>query len=345
MNQPFSIAILGAGMYGKVHIRCLQGDSRARVTWVCNRKLENAQQVAAEFGIANPSDDYRQALADPQVDGAVIAAPPYLHAEMLEEALQAGKHVLLEKPMVANRGEIGRVVAAVEAHPGQIVLEASCRHARLQPKFRFVKGLIDSGKLGRVYHIHHNHLMRTTFVEYNPAGTWGADKKLGAGGPFMDWGVYDLSFHLGLLGDVPQLRSLRSFTINGLHDIHRLAPVTDVEQHGAAWMEFDTGLTYYYERGAGVHCETACETRIYGEKGGLRLQFPTWDSNVIEFFYEEEGKPFKETITVDMSAHPPNDDIPLVGHFLDCLEGRDQPMMPVKLAAKHQEILFEILGE
>ena len=343
MPNKFSVAVIGGGMWGKVHIRCLQESERAAVTWVCNRSLENAQQAAAEFDIPHASDDYRQALADPKVEAVVIATPPYLHTEILEEALQAGKHVLIEKPMTADPLELPRILAAVQAAPEQIVLEASCRHSRLQPKFIFVKALIDSGKLGRVYHIHHNHLMRTTFVEYNPSGTWGVDKKLAGGGPFIDWGVYDLSFHLGLLDDIPQLSAVHSFTINGLHDIHTLAPVTDVEQHGAAWMEFDSGLTYYYERGAGVHMETACETRIYGEKGGLRLQFPTWDSNQIEFFDEENGAPRKETLTVELSEHASNDNIPLVGHFLDCLEGKAQPMMPVELATKHLDILFWIL--
>jgi len=104
----------------------------------------------------------------------------------------------------------------------------------------------------------------------------------------------------------------------------------------------NTGLTYYYERGAGVHGETACETRIYGEKGGLRLQFPTWDSNEIEFFYGQD-EPHKERITVDMSAHPADDNIPLVEHFLDCLEGKAEAMMPLERAGKHLEILFGIL--
>jgi predicted dehydrogenase len=237
------------------------------------------------------------------------------------------------------------VVRAAQDHPELVVLEASCRHTRLQPKFRFIKEVIDSGKLGRVYHIHHNHLGRTTFVEYNPAGTWGVDKTLAGGGPFIDWGVYDLSFHLGLLDDEPKLKSLRCFKINGLHDVSGYAQVADVEQHGAAWMEFDTGLTYYYERGAGVHAETDCETRIQGTKGGLRFHFPTWESTTVEYFFEENGEPKKETFEVDMSGHGPDDDVPLVAHFLDCLEGKAEPMMPVELAAKHMEILFRILSD
>jgi predicted dehydrogenase len=66
----------------------------------------------------------------------------------------------------------------------------------LNPKYTFIKNLIDSGKLGDIYYIHHNHLGQGTFVEYNPNGAWAMDKRYAGGGPFMDWGEYDLSFHL-----------------------------------------------------------------------------------------------------------------------------------------------------
>jgi predicted dehydrogenase len=238
---------------------------------------------------------------------------------------------------------VGRIVRAVEAAPDRIVLEASCRHTRLNRKFPFVKGLIESGKLGEVYHIHHNHLKRATFLEHNPKGKWAMDKKLAAGGPFADWGVYDLSFHLGLLNDAPQLKSLRRFTRNDLRDMSNLVEHSDVEQHGAAWMEFDTGLTYYYERGSGVHAEVPNETRIHGTKGGLRFQFPTWDSNEIEFYSVENGDPRNEVFTVDMTDAP-DDGLAIAAHFLDCLDGKAEPLMTVQLAAKHMEILFRIMG-
>jgi hypothetical protein len=86
---------------------------------------------------------------------------------------------------------------------------------------------------------------------------------------------------------------VRSFSRHDPRDVSRLVEFSDVEQHGAAWMEFEPGLTYYYERGAGVHGETPNETRLYGMNGGLRFQFPSWDSNDVEFFYTESGEPHK----------------------------------------------------
>ncbi|HET9912902.1 MAG TPA: Gfo/Idh/MocA family oxidoreductase [Anaerolineales bacterium] len=340
--KKYKLGIIGAGMYGKVLMRCFRQDPRAEILWVNSSSEATTKAAAEEFGVEKWALDYREVLADPTVDAAIIATPPYLHAEQLEAALAAGKHVLLEKPMAESMASARKIVAAVEQSPEQIVLEASCRHTRLTRKFQFIKEMIDSGKLGEIYHIHHNHLARTTFIEWNPSGAWAMDKMRAGGGPFIDWGVYDLSFHLGLLDDVPQLKSLRSFSRNDLRDVTNLVSFSDVEQHGAAWLEFDTGLTYYYERGAGVHAETPNETRIYGTQGGLRFQFPAWDSNEVEIFYTEHGEPRKETFTVDMSDAP-DDSLALTTHFLDCLDGAE-PLMPVQRAAKHMEILFKILG-
>ena len=341
MNK-YNLGIIGAGMYGKVLMQHFQRDERASLIWVNSASEATTRAAAEELGVEKWSPDYRDVLNDPTVDAVAIATPPYVHAEQLEAALAAGKHVLLEKPIAESRESLARIMKAVEAARDLIVLEASCRHTRLTPKFQLIKSMIDAGKLGEIYHIHHNSLSRTTYIEYNPKAAWAMNKKLAAGGPFADRGVYDLSFHLGLLNDAPELKSMRRFTRNALRDMSRYVAFSDVEQHGAAWMEFDTGLTYYYENGAGVHNETPNVTRLYGTKGGLRFQHFSWDSNEIEYFTTEDGEPRKETFTVD-TTDAPEDSLALTKHFLDCLDGKVKPQMSAQLAAKHIEILFEIL--
>ncbi len=341
--MTYNIGIIGAGMYGKVLGRCLQQDERARITWVNSASEATTRAAAEEFGVEKWSLDYREVLADAAVDAVIIATPPYLHAEQLAAALAAGKHVLIEKPLAESPESVEKIVEMANKAAGCVVLEASCRHTRLTRKFQFIKGLIDSGKLGEIYHIHHNHLTRGTFIEWNPKGAWAMNKALAGGGPFIDWGVYDLSFHLGLLNDQPELLSLRRFSRNDLRDVSKLVEFSDIEQHGATWLEFSGELTYYYERGAGVHAETANETRMYGTKGGLRFQFPSWDSNDVEFFYVENGEPRKETLTVDTTGAE-DDSLAIIHHFIDCLDGKAQPLMTVETAAKHMRILFKILG-
>jgi len=343
--KTYNLGIIGAGMYGKYLMRAFQQDlRRAKIVWVNSASEATTRSAAEEFGVEKWSTDYRDVLNDPSVDAVVIATPPFLHAEQLEESLKAGKHVLLEKPIAESRESLGRIVKAVESAPSLKVLEASCRHTRLTRKFNFIKEIVDSGKLGEVYHIHHNTLSRGTFIEYNPNGAWAMNRKLAGGGPFADRGVYDLSFHLGLLNDIPQLKSMQRFTRNDLRDMSNHVNFSDIEQHGAAWMEFDTGLTYYYETGGGVHNETPNETRLYGTKGGLRFHHFSWDSNEVEYFTTENGEPVRETFTVDTTGQI-DDTLAITTHFLDFLAGKAEPLMTVPLAAKHMEILFKILNE
>ncbi len=342
MSAKIPVGVIGAGMWGNVETEKFCQAPRATVEWVCDPIQKRLDAVSAKYPVQKTSPDYHDLLADPHVEAVVISTPPYLHVPIALEALAAGKHVLIEKPMAVNVDQIDQIEAAVKRHPDLVVLEGSCRHARLQPKFAFVKNLIESGKLGEIYHIHFSGMGQTTFVEYNPQGTWALEKRLAGGGPFLDWGVYDLSFHLGILDDRPELTGLNAFAIHGLRDMSAWGAQADVEQHGAALLTFDTGLTFSYERGAGVHNQTPFETRIYGTRGGLRFKYPAWESNAIAYFYADD-RPHKKTLRVDMSAHPKHDHIPVVEHFLDCITGQAQPVMPVALAGKHLKILFQIL--
>jgi predicted dehydrogenase len=343
MSEHITIGIIGAGMIGDVHINTIRNDGRGKVKWIAAATDETLLKKLSKHDIKHGTLDYNDILNDPEVDAVVIASPPFTHLEMTFAAIESGKHILLEKPMTVNMNESNQIIEKAKNY-SKVLLECSCRHARLQPKFRFAKKMIEDGELGEVYHIHHNHLMRSTFIEYNPAGKWALDKTKAGGGPFLDWGVYDLSFHLGLLNDEPNLKEIKSFTKSGLKKFKDKNIKQNVEEHGAAYMEFNSGLTYYYERGSGVHCETANETRIYGTKGSLRFGYCSWDSPVLDYFYTDNDENEKlDKIEIDMSKHS-DDNQELMKHFLDCIINGTKPMMTPALAGKHLGILFKILS-
>ncbi len=74
----YNLGIIGAGMYGKVLMRCFQQDERSHITWVNSASETTAKSAAEEFGVNKWTLDYREILADPAVDAVVIATPPYL---------------------------------------------------------------------------------------------------------------------------------------------------------------------------------------------------------------------------------------------------------------------------
>lgn len=343
MHSPLHLGLIGTGMIGDVLIRAVRKDGRAEVTHIAARTDKTLQTQLEKFRIPQGTTDYRKLLLDPDLDAVVIASPPFTHFRMTEDALRAGKHVLLEKPMVVNREEAEALQNGVRKHPDLTVLECSCRHTKLTPRFRIIKEIMDSSDVGEVYHIHHRALTRGTFIEYNPAGAWAHQKDKAGGGPFLDQGVYDLAFHLGLVDDRPQIRRMRSFTKNGLKVFPDPSFQSDIEEHGAAWMEFDTGLTYYYERGGGVPCEASNQTRVHGTRGSLRFSYNSWDPPELELFHHQNGKE-KHSIQTLPSQGGEEDNLELVGHFFDILLHGAEPLMPVTLAAKHLEIIFKILN-
>jgi len=333
-----TVAVVGGGMIGAKHVEALEAGGRARVKWVCDASEELLRQWAADARVERVTPHAADVFADPEVDAVIVATPPATHAALGLAVLRAGKHLLLEKPMAVAREEAAALVEEAVRRPGQIALDASCRHARLQPKFDFVKAIVASGRLGEIYHLHHVMLSPETFLDWNPRAHWAMEKRLAGGGPVLDWGVYDLSFLLGVLGDGPALRGVTAFRRGGLR-----TRSGDVEQHAAAFLAFDGGLTVAYERGAGVHGEARTETRIHGTRGGLRLGYPTWEPPAVELFEEgPDGKPRREVLPVDLGGHA-DDNAALVAHFLDCVEGRATPAMPFGRAAKHLDIILRIL--
>ncbi|BAW95955.1 oxidoreductase [[Synechococcus] sp. NIES-970] len=105
-NQTIGVAIAGTGFGQKIHIPGLQHHHRTEVVSVYHRDPMQAAAIAAEHHIPNHASDFAELLADPAVAAVAISTPPFLHYDMAKQALLAGKHVLLEKPMTLNGSEV-----------------------------------------------------------------------------------------------------------------------------------------------------------------------------------------------------------------------------------------------
>lgn len=348
-SKTITFGIIGAGMIAEKHIEGLQKTNHAKVKWVARSDKNRLAEFQQRYNIACGTTDYHELLADPEVDAVVITSPPAMHYEMFKACVAAGKHILLEKPAAIQREHIEEMVKLAEAHPELIISDCSARHARLTPKFRKVKEIIDSGMLGEIYYIHHNSAarQRRPGIEYHPSAKWFLNKEIAGGGVLFDWGVYDLSFHLGLLNDVPQVKSTNLlFMINGLDRKDPGTDVFDVEEHFAATLQLTGGIKYYWEHASNANVEVPNETRIYGTKGGIKLAFCSWESPVIEFFdvaEEGRGAARSERIEVDMTGHDDND--ALSTHFVNVLLGKEQLLMPLSLAYKHLDVIYKLYDQ
>jgi predicted dehydrogenase len=159
---------------------------------VGSRRREAADAFAAEFGIAHAHGSYEDLVADPDVDIVYISTPHPLHAENAILALEAGKHVLVEKPFTLNAAEASRV-RDVAAERGLLAMEAMW--TRYLPHMVRVRELIADGAVGDIRALFADHTQRITT---DPAHRLNA-LELG-GGALLDLGIYPISFAWDILG-------------------------------------------------------------------------------------------------------------------------------------------------
>ena len=332
------IGVIGAGMIAEQHIRAIAKTANLEVIWLAAATQASVEKIGCQYNIPNRTTNYHNILNDKQVDAVIITTPPNLHREMFEASIKAGKHVLLEKPAAMTLNEIDAMIELSKQHPELLVCDCSARHSRLIPKFKKVKEIINSGELGEIYHIHHNAVNRYNRpgIEYHPKAKWFINKAIAGGGPMFDWGVYDLSFHLGILGDEPEVKSIKHVSLkSGLDNVDVGDNIYDVEDMFVAMLELSNGISYYWERAGHANMSAPNETRIYGTKGGIKLAFCSWDSPTITIYGQNN---VEETIELDYSAQ--DDGLALIQHFADVLDGKTKPAMPLELARKHLDIIY-----
>jgi len=339
MAKKISIGIIGGGMIGVEHIKVLRAIDGVAVSWLAETAEDLRGRVASEYAIPNTCGDYKKMLVDKALDAVVVCTPPHLHKPMGITILRSGKHLLMEKPLARTLKEAEALVAEAKRHPKLVVSGCSARHARYNPKYVLVKRLIDEGKLGKIYHVYHCGLGRQgrPGIEYNPGAKWFLDRDKAGGGPLFDWGVYDLSFHRGVLGE-PEFLGARAFCVNQLDS---LFPTGNghVEEHGAAFLSFKNNLTYYWERAFNAHSAPVDQTRIYGTKGGVTLGFPTWcGPEVVRYYVDRNNKAQQETLSVDLKGWP-GDLAAFDRAFVKALQTRGAPPMSIETELDNLRII------
>ncbi|MBD3942459.1 Gfo/Idh/MocA family oxidoreductase [Microbacterium sp. NEAU-LLC] len=163
------------------------------VAAVGSRRLESAQAFAAEYDIPRAHGSYEDLVADPEVDIVYVATPHPMHAANALLALEAGKHVLVEKPFTLNAAEAAAVRDAA-AERGLLAMEAMW--TRYLPHMLRIREIVASGVLGEIRAVTADHTQRVTS---DPAHRLNA-MELG-GGALLDLGIYPISFAWDILGE------------------------------------------------------------------------------------------------------------------------------------------------
>jgi 2-hydroxy-4-carboxymuconate semialdehyde hemiacetal dehydrogenase len=134
-----NMAVVGLGAFGQKHLDALQQIDDVTIAYVGHSKMDVAEEVAAKYGATKAFTDYAELLAQPDLDGVILATPTQMHHEQTLQALRARKHVMVEIPMADNLAGVTEIVEAQRAE-GVIAMAGHTR--RFNPSHQYVHNLI-----------------------------------------------------------------------------------------------------------------------------------------------------------------------------------------------------------
>lgn len=193
-QKQIRIGVIGCGI-AQWHLEGFATEPRAKVVAIAGLDTDRCVQLAKKFDIPHIYSDYHELLANPDIDAVSVAVPNNLHHPIAMAAFQAGKHVLMEKPLARNAVEGAEMVAAAKAAGLNLSI---IFNRRSRTDMRILEKHIADGGLGKIYHAKAFWLRRSRIPGL---GGWFTKKELAGGGPLIDLGVHVLDMALYLMGN------------------------------------------------------------------------------------------------------------------------------------------------
>jgi predicted dehydrogenase len=276
-----------------------------------------AESFATEFGAKRWHVEWRALVEDPEVEAVYIATPVHLHAEQAVAALEAGKHVLCEKPMALNVAECARMNAAAEAND---VLLGVAYYRRFYPAIERVRDILESGEIGVPVVAQANAFERFDPTPEHPR-RWLLEKRQSGGGPMFDFGCHRLEVFINLFGEATEVKGLAT----------KVLFEREVEDTAAALIRFDRGpLCVLSVTHAAREPQDTLE--IFGSEGSIRID--VLNEGVLRVRTREGER---------VEPHPPHTNLhqPLIDDFTRAVvEGR-----PPRVDGRTGQMVSEILEQ
>jgi len=223
-SREVGVGLVGCGFIGQVHAEAFSLSGFASVRAVASRSPDRAAQFAARWSIPGWHTDYRELAERADVDLVCVAAPNWLHRDIVLAAAEAGKHVVCEKPLARTLREADEMIAACRRAGVKLMYAEELCFA---PKYVRAKELADEGALGEVY------LVRQSEQHYGPHSDWFWDPELAGGGVLMDMGCHGIEFARWIYGK-PAVRSATAEVGTFVH--HQR---TRADDHAIVTLRFD----------------------------------------------------------------------------------------------------------
>jgi predicted dehydrogenase len=279
MAETLKVGVIGVGGIAGTHFPGWKESPLAEVVALADLDRSVLSRVADAQGVKRRYEKPEELIADPEIDIVDVCTPNMYHAPLAIAALEAGKHVICEKPLAPTPADIKRMIQARDKS-GKLLMTA--QHFRFEGTSKALKAEIDTGVLGEIYHAR-SWMLRRSAAPTRPGFIM---KQHSGGGPCIDIGVHILDLTLWMMGH-PKPVAVSGVTQAKL--AHQPGAFSnwggaipssfDVEEFATAFVRFDNGATLVLEVSWLLHHKTTGEDMqmwLYGDKGGSH-----WPSNEI----------------------------------------------------------------
>lgn len=271
MSEGKRAAVIGCGMISKNHLRALQNINQAEIYGVCDIEKEKAEKTAMEYGVSRCFQDYRELLQDPNVDVIHICTPHYLHSEMACEALDAGKHVICEKPMALTEGDARSMINARNRSGRQLGI---CFQNRYNQASVYMKQVMESGQLGRLLGARAQ-VTWNRKPEYYESSPWRGRWESEGGGVLINQAIHTFDLLRWLTCEIEGVTA--SISTKRLKSVIEVEDTADILMTGINGERLLFYATNCYVRNAPVEMEIVCSegslkmtgSRVVTDRNGM----------------------------------------------------------------------------
>ncbi len=291
----FNVAVIGLGM-GQGHLRNYGAIPDVQVLAIADVDEDRLKTCTDRYGVPRPCTDYREVLAMPDINAVSVCLPNDLHAPVTLEALRAGKHVLVEKPMAMSAREAQAMIDEAAARGKTLAVSMNYRWD-FNPDAHYLKQLIERGQLGEVYYVRSVSLRRRTFLRGQK--TWFSQKQRSGGGALIDMGPHMLDLAMWFAGDFTPVR------VSGVTRTALMVD-TDVDDLASALIRLKGGATIALESTWESFTQPALSVTVLGTRGGavFNLMAPPGERLTL---FGADGNTLLESRPVDIRPDPAPD--------------------------------------
>ncbi|MGI8476778.1 MAG: Gfo/Idh/MocA family protein [Thermomicrobiales bacterium] len=315
--DPLRIGIIGCGI-GIFHAASWAQEPRARIVALAGLEPDRCAKICRDHAIPSLHRDYRELIAQPEIDAVSIAVPNHLHLPVALAAFEAGKHVLLEKPIGLNAAEGERIVRAARDAGKVLGVFLSKRHAA---DMDVLRQHVQAGELGEIYYAKAFWMRRAGIPGH---GAWFTRKETAGGGPMIDLGVHVLDMALFLMGN-PKVVTVSASTYAkfgprgkgfwaGRERQPRPDDGYDVEDLATAFLRTESGATIQLEASWAAYCAASDEYGIslMGDEGGAEIR-------VNDYVKTGTLRLFGDAADVAPRFQPQDEHLQIVTRFVDAI--------------------------